>query len=219
MFRGTSNSFRRYGNPFGRVAAHRCLLRLLVALFLLQHIGRVWFGSNFFGNYVALSASALRHGYVWTLLSYAFLHGGCFHLLLNGLLLHGVGRFVEERVGPGHFLGIFLGSALAGAWFWLWLRPTAGSLVGASAGIVGLLAYLCLCLPQHRSWLLLLFVPIRLQLRTLLGLLFALEIGGFLLLELPGLGTIAHSAHLGGLVAGAGYFFCRETLSLRRPRR
>ncbi|MDR2377513.1 MAG: rhomboid family intramembrane serine protease [Puniceicoccales bacterium] len=219
MFRGTGKSFGRY-RPFGRVAAHRCLLRLLVGLFLLQHVGRVWFGSDFFGDYAALSASALRHGYVWTLLSYAFLHGGCLHLLLNGLLLHGVGRFVEERVGPGHFLGIFLGSALAGAGFWLCLQPALPcSLIGASAGIAGLLAYACLDLPQQRSWLLLLFVPIRLQLRTLLGLLFTLEIGGFLLLELPGLVPIAHSAHLGGLVAGTGYFFCRETLSLRRPRR
>jgi membrane associated rhomboid family serine protease len=169
---------------------------------------------------MVLSASSLQDGHVWTLLSYALLHGSCLHLLVNGLTLHFIGRFIEQGLGPGHFLKIFLSSTLAGACFWLCLQPTAtGSLIGASAGIAGLLAYACLCFPQHcASLLLFLVIPVRLRLRTLLGLLFAFEIGAFLLLELPGRDLIAHSAHLGGLIAGSGYFFCQEYI-FRRTRR
>jgi len=204
--------------PSGRPAVHRALLWLLVAVFLLQRLARGGPGPGFWEHCVALSLPALQRGCVWTILSYALLHHGALHLLLNGLTLHCVGSFLRWRLRPRHFLGLFGTATLAGALLWLCFRPSpVQRLAGASAGILGLLAYACLCAPQYRVTVLLFGVfPLRLQLRTLLGLLFVSGGLGLLFGELSGRGHIAHSAHLGGLIAGVLYFFALESLSRRR---
>jgi membrane associated rhomboid family serine protease len=86
-----------------------------------------------------------------------------------------------------------------------------GTLVGASAGIMGLLAYTCMAFPKCTLSVLLFFIiPIRMQLKTLFVLLLLLEGYGFLAHEVLGSGFVAHSAHLGGLISGALYFFIQK---------
>ena len=78
---------------------------------------------------------------IWTLLTYAFLHGGWTHVGLNVIWLAAFGPPVARRIGPVRFLLLFAATAIAGAlvhWAFNWLDFTP--LIGASAGVSGLMA-------------------------------------------------------------------------------
>jgi len=153
----------------------------------------------------------LKHGYVWQLLSFQFLHSGLIHLLLNSWGLYVFGRPVEEALGKSRFVQLYLGSGIFGgllhAGCSYFLPQHFGGLmdgarvpvVGASAGLYGLIAAYAGLFPHQRLTLLLFFVlPITLTARALLIASVALAVSGLLLAT----DNVAHGAHLGGMLAG-----------------
>jgi membrane associated rhomboid family serine protease len=80
----------------------------------------------------------VAHGDWWRLISAAFLHYGPFHLLLNMLALWWFGSMLEQRIGSGRFLAIYVVSGIAGSAGALMLDPTTPT-VGASGAIFGVL--------------------------------------------------------------------------------
>src|SRR5216683_8422179 len=136
--------------PFpSRRSATVTLLIVNVAAFLAQIVlsSFLHYPAN---KYFALSLEGLRHGYVWQLITYQFMHGGVIHLLLNCWAIFVFGREVEAALGRKSFLtlyfcsgvigGLFqaaLGKALAGM---LYNPSYLGPTVGASAGAFGLVA-------------------------------------------------------------------------------
>jgi rhomboid protease GluP len=89
----------------------------------------------------ALFAPALRDGDWWRLGSYAFLHIGWAHLLVNSWALWVLAPQLELTYGSNFTLGLFAASALAGgAGSALWNLHTGQSVVaaGASGGVFGL---------------------------------------------------------------------------------
>ncbi len=76
-----------------------------------------------------------------TPLTYAFLHGGWTHLMINALTLAAFGAPVAQRLGTGRFLWFFVACAVAGALTHYALHPLdATPVVGASAAISGTMA-------------------------------------------------------------------------------
>src|SRR5207302_4643293 len=78
----------------------------------------------------------VAHGDWWRLIMAAFLHYGPFHLGLNMFALYWFGSLLEQRIGSGKFLMLYLVSGLAGsagALVWSPLVPT----VGASGALLG----------------------------------------------------------------------------------
>lgn len=191
-------------SPFdARRSATVILLFSLVAAFIAQSaLGRF---SHFPVNaYLALSVDGLRHGYVWQLLSFQFLHGGIIHLLLNCWAIFVFGREIEEALGPKRFLTLYflsgtvgglvqaLFGVLLGGWF-------AAPVVGASAGGFGLIAAFAALYPERQLTLLIFFIiPVTLRAKFLL--LFCALAGVFGII-FPG-GNVAHAAHLGGMLTG-----------------
>lgn len=182
-------------------------LGLLAGFFVLQNIATLWFGSRAIIDYGALSGTGIRSGQVWTLLTYALLHGGIGHLLLNGLGLYFIGRELQSRFGPERFLKLILATALGGALVWLGVnlnRP--GSVIGASGVLMGFLAVFACLHPRRPITLLLFFIlPVTVQPLWVVVVLGGVDLFGFIFYELPSnrsLYGIAHSAHLGGLAAG-----------------
>ncbi len=197
-------------------------LGLLVGVFVTEQILRVWIGSEALLDYGALSSIGIRTGQVWTVLTYALLHGGIGHLLMNGLGLYFIGRELQTRLGPTRFLQLILFAALGGALVWLGVhlnRP--GSVIGASGVLMAFLAVFACYEPRRPIQLLLFFVlPITVQPIWVVGVLGSIDLLGFLFYELPksqSLYGVAHSAHLGGLAAGwlfYQFFVARSSLSL-----
>lgn len=155
-------------------------------------------------DYFALSADGLRHGYVWQLLTFQFMHGGLIHLLLNCWAIYIFGREVEEALGQRSFLTLYFSSGIIGGLFQalagVLLGGTfAGPVVGASAGAFGLIAAFAILYPERPLTLLLFFIiPVNLRAKFLLIFSALIALFGIAFRA----GNIAHAAHLGGMLTG-----------------
>jgi len=176
-----------------------CLTLILinVACYILQHTVRG------FEETLALFPQRLQNGNVWELLSYQFLHGGLFHLLINCAMIWFAGRQIEEALGKAKFLVLYLvagvfGGLLQCALSWSGFLPPAG-VVGASAGIFGLIAAFAMVYWERELTFLIMFViPVRMKAKYLLIALAVIGVLGIISKE----GGIAHGAHLGGMIWG-----------------
>ena len=176
-----------------------CLTLILinVACYILQHTVRG------FEEALALFPQRLQNGNVWELLSYQFLHGGLFHLLINCAMIWFAGRQIEEALGKAKFLVLYLvagvfGGLLQCALSWSGFLPPAG-VVGASAGIFGLIAAFAMVYWERELTFLIMFViPVRMKAKYLLIALAVIGVLGIISKE----GGIAHGAHLGGMIWG-----------------
>lgn len=85
-------------------------------------------------------ALILQGGESWRLLTAGFLHGGLFHIAMNGFALFQIGPIVEEVYGWTRYLVIFVASTIGGFFCsMLWSMYSPHSSVGASAAICGLI--------------------------------------------------------------------------------
>ena len=151
----------------------------------------------------SLQAEELKKGKVWKLLTYQFLHGGFFHLLINCLMIWFAGRQIEESLGKFKFLSLYLIAGVFGGilqCILTWVGFLANSpVVGASAGVSGLIAAFAMLLWNRELTFLLMFIfPITMKAKFLLLVLFAIDSIGLL----AGGTNIAHGAHLGGMIWG-----------------
>ena len=171
----------------------------------------------------SLSLPNLLRGYVWTPITYGFLHdpNGLMHILFNGIGLYFIGRYLQGVLGPVRFLEVFFFTVLMGAVVFLLTRLIAFPaipVIGASAGVLGMLTILCLMLWDQE--LRLLFPPIAIKAKYILYFTMVLEGFNFLFNELPGTSLTADSAsaHVGGMVGGYLYYrylMNRPTLTSR----
>jgi membrane associated rhomboid family serine protease len=118
--------------------------KALVAINVGVYIAELATGGDVYGQgsriYTdgVLWAPFVGDGDYWRLITAAFLHYGPFHLLLNMLALWWFGSLLEQRIGSGRFLLLYLVSGLAGSAGALLLDPTIPT-VGASGAIFGIL--------------------------------------------------------------------------------
>jgi membrane associated rhomboid family serine protease len=141
-----------------------------------------------------------------TLISSFFLHAGLFHLLLNMYFLIVFGDRVEDNLGRMRYALLLAGSHLAGLVLHGALDPRSGvPLVGASAGISGVLAYSAITFPNVRLGFLwrfdLRFRWIRIPAWRALILFVLLQLG-IAWLQVKGFGSVSALGHLGGLAVG-----------------
>jgi len=207
-------SFRRVRSaPWSPTIA---LLAVLIAIFLLQQLLHLK-GSAWIEHYFGLSLDGIRRGRLWQVLTFQFLHGGWFHILLNGFTLYSLGRFMEEVIGRSRFLGLYFLSGIAGGALQIVTTLLLNHnpyipMVGASAGIAGLLGAFAAMYPHRRLTIFIIVFPLSIRAEVLLWVFLGLSVFGTLL---P-FGGIAHAAHLGGLLAGLAYV--RFLLRRRSPR-
>ena len=69
------------------------------------------------GDYLALSWSGLKSGYVWQLITFQFLHAGIWHLIFNCWAIYMFGREVEIALGAKRFLVLYFSSGVVGGLF------------------------------------------------------------------------------------------------------
>lgn len=76
-------------------------------------------------------------GEYWRLVTSAFLHADAMHILFNMYALFALGRILEDFLGKGRYIAIYLFSALTGGLLSYYYTPNVS--VGASGAIFGLL--------------------------------------------------------------------------------
>jgi membrane associated rhomboid family serine protease len=142
---------------------------------------------------------------VWQPVTYMFLHSttSFSHILFNMLALWMIGTDLERTWGTRFFVKYYFVTGIGAAATSLLLALFSQTFyltitVGASGAIYGLLLAFAMYFP-HRQLILFIFpVPARIAVTILGTIAFLSSFGG------PG-GSVAHSAHLGGLVVGYLY--------------
>ena len=221
--------YMRESNPAKGLAPLLWLIGALVGGFILQRIVD-WAAPGATYDWLALTSESIRHGRVWTLLTYSFLHepDNLLHLILNALSILFIGRLLLPTIGARRFLLTYGGAVLAGGVFWLAVNFTNANhpaLLGASAGAYGLLALFCCRFAFERMTVLLFFIiPVTIVPRYFLIVIGAIETIFFLFAELFPVGArsaFAHSAHVAGMIAGIIAYRAmteRESASEEAPR-
>ena len=184
--------------------ATRITTVVLIALFVVQIMAMLGMGverGTAFLRFLSLVPSEIAHGrHLWGLLTYMFLHAGWFHLLGNLYFLNVFGDNVEDRLGLGRVIGLYLLSGFMGGV----LQTVLGgnpelSIVGASGAIAGLMGAYLVLFPRVKVWMVLFFMHWRVPI--------ALYLGGWVLMNIAGWYFGGHAvawwAHLGGFLTGA----------------
>ena len=148
---------------------------------------------------------------IWQPLTYMFLHGGFFHILFNMLTLWMFGTELERMWGTRFFTKYYFACGLGAAATQVLLSFVPGGFgdqmylsttIGASGAVYGVLLAYALYFP-HRTLLFMFIFPLQAR-------YFVMILGGIALLSsIGGGGGVAHTAHLGGLVAG--YLYLKGT--------
>ncbi|MET0509839.1 MAG: rhomboid family intramembrane serine protease [Burkholderiaceae bacterium] len=137
----------------------------------------------------------------WQLLTYSFLHADIWHIAFNMLAVWMFGSQIEQvwgtrRLALTYFISVVTG-ALCHLLVGMLFGAGGGPVIGASAGVFGILLAYALLFPHNK--VILLIPPIPLPARVFVGLYAALE----LFLGVTGTQEgVAHFAHLGGLIGG-----------------
>ena len=192
------------------------LIVINVAVFVLdQLLGRAMDMMPFkqWGHF-SFAAAILRFQ-IWRLITFQFLHSGVMHLLFNMLCLHFAGSFLETHLGSRRFLGFYLTSGAGGAvvylLFWMsgvLIESPHTELIGASAGVYGLLVALAILAPHGTVFMW--PIPIPLTMRTLAWILIGIAM---FTVVTSGQNAGGEAAHLGG--AAVGYLVFKFPAMLR----
>ncbi|HZT82713.1 MAG TPA: rhomboid family intramembrane serine protease [Gemmataceae bacterium] len=230
--------YRREGPSFLSALADRgqmCkwLVAINVVLFVLQILAQQGaFGSYEMGtrkgdpvtDALDLNTASVLQGQVWRLVTYAFLHGGIWHILFNMLFLWWFGHEMEEMYGKWEFLTFYLTSAVLGGVAYV-LTQAAGiggdePCIGASGAVTAVMVLFAFHFPR-RVILLFFFLPVPIW--AFVAFQVARDALGFVSGVQNGVAT---AVHLGGAVCGFAYYKSQVRLlsllpslqSLRGPR-
>ncbi|MCI7643502.1 MAG: rhomboid family intramembrane serine protease [Lentisphaeria bacterium] len=209
------NNQPRSGGALSSVGGMQMLWILIginVAAFFLFGEPKALYGTNilFFdgaplANYLVLSMDGLKNGYFWQLITAAFMHGGITHLLFNMWGLYIFGSLIAPTLGGNKMLWLYLIGGFSGNALWLAFNYNSPSLLlGASGALFGVMLVTAMLRPNERFVLLLFPVPIKTT--TLIVVYSIIEV----LMLLNNGDSVAHLAHLGGLLGG--YIFAKITL-------
>jgi membrane associated rhomboid family serine protease len=190
-----------------------------VAVFLLQLIGLHLYGDDVVGDALAFSPEAMADHRYWTVLTYAWAHAvemfgdsGLFwlHIVSNMIPLICLGPALEELLGHGRYLGLYLGGAIASVLVWsVFNRDVDEPIIGASGAVFAIIAAIGTAIPRARVTVFLFYVlPLRMSMRVLALTVCGVEVASILFHWMP---EVAHTAHLGG--AAFGFFY---VLAIRR---
>lgn len=165
---------------------------------------------------------AIEQGQVWRFLGFQFLHAGFFHLFSNMIVMYFFGPMIEAYLGPRRFLAYYLLCGIAGPVAYLlmsaagylasppWMPPDLAHyipLIGASAGVFGIIIGAARVAPDVE--VMLLIPPVPMKLKTLAWFLVGLAAYTVIFFgDRAGYNAGGEAAHLGG--AALGYLLIRR---------
>lgn len=136
----------------------------------------------------AMWGPLVEQGEIWRMGTATFLHYGLTHVAVNMISLFIIGREIEQALGKGRYLLVYLVAGLGGSLAVLLFTPNA-VVAGASGSVFGLLGAAGVLMIRNKA-----------NLQPLIGILVLNAVISFL----PG---ISLAAHVGGLLVGAALTF------------
>ncbi len=167
--------------------------------------------------------------FVWTLVTYMFLHGSLMHLFINMLQLYFFGPEVERALGTRQFFYFYLLCGAGGVLF-NFVSPLAiqamgamglaqtpplfgTSVIGASGATMGVLCAFAMLNPQQKIFLFPIPIPITARWLVIFFIFTNIMTG----LQ-PG-SSVSVATHLGGIAVGAAFMKFRPEIGKWRWRR
>lgn len=183
------------------------LIVILIACFLIQSI-LLFYGRYDLSQHLGLTLEGIKEGKIWQLVTFQFLHIPIwpFHVLFNCLGLYFFGRPVEQVLGPKKFTLVYLLAGIVGGILQILVALILPhhddlSVVGASAGICGIIAIFCALHPMQEMTTWIYFFPVTIRAKYFLMFLAGFSLFGVIV---PFSNT-ADAAHLGGILFGLAY--------------
>jgi membrane associated rhomboid family serine protease len=183
------------------------LVIINVIIFLFQGLLGRWV-ITYFGLTPYMVFTSLA---VWQFVTYLFLHGGFWHVFWNMFALWMFGSDLERHWGSRQFLKFYLVAGVGAGVLSVILAPTSTvPTIGASGSIYGILLAYGMMFPNRLVYLYFLFpVKVKYFVAVLGALAFFSALGS------PG-STVAHVAHLGGMIFG--FLYLKGWLSISGAR-
>ena len=142
----------------------------------------------------------------WSIVTYSFIHSGFFHLFWNMYLLYFSSRLFLNLFSVKIFLNVYFLGVVVGAFTFLFsyalfpaFQNAAPSMIGASAGVMGIFVFICTYSPDQEIRII--FFNLKLRYLAI----------GFVLMDIiqiPYGNAGGHLAHLGG--AGLGFLYAQR---------
>jgi membrane associated rhomboid family serine protease len=168
---------------------------------------------DYIHTWLTMSVGSLLAGAWWEPLTSMWVHApffgwGVLHLVFNMTTLAGVGKVAARESGVPRYLVLYFSTGLVAALFFIiealvrahGFGDTAMldvPVMGASGAVCGVLGAFAVFSPDTKLYVML--VPVAIRARTAVWGLIAISAA---LLVTSSAGIIAHSAHIGGLLAG-----------------
>jgi membrane associated rhomboid family serine protease len=195
-----------YGRRMYNFSMTIVLIAINLVVFVWTEISTAYFPAacQVTYQYGELSNYGIAHGYLWQYLTFQFLHLGRMHFTFNMLGLFFLGRPVEQLIGSRKAMMLYLSSGIIGGIFQSFLglifpNVFGVSVVGASAGVCGLLAALGTLEPEA-DFLVFFLLPVKAKYLAWIGAVVAA-----FYVVVPAEPGIAHAAHLGGMAAAFAF--------------
>lgn len=189
----------------------KVILIINVAVFIIDHLVDNMAGPGFLATYLGLDCDLIRTPLfpllLFQLITYQFMHGDLWHILINMMILWFFGRELETHLGARRFLVLYLLSGVAGGLLQLIGSLLAGGetlplVVGASAAVFGVLVYFAFMWPNRPVLMFPIMVPIKAKTLALIFVGISVLYGLF-----PAQGDMtSHLGHLGGAIFGFLFF-------------
>ncbi len=187
---------------------------LLVVLFVvayiaftLQNIDQPYLWNFLTNNFTLKAGQVFKISGIYTYVTYAFMHFGFFHLLMNLIVLYYIGNLFITYFNERKFIIYYLFGAIFGGVFFVlsanfWFLNNQVSLAGASASITALLVGLAVKMPYYK-------IHIRFIGFVELWILAIIWIA-FSFISIPNGNAGGQIAHLGGAFFGWIYTYLED---------
>jgi membrane associated rhomboid family serine protease len=185
---------------------------LLLAVILVAGVAGLSVAPRLIGAGLLRPWMVYRGRKLHTLLTSGFVHASYGHLLFNALTLWSFGFPLEQRIGSGRFLLLYVAGLLISDLGTVWRQrnnPDYASL-GASGAILAVLFASILYFPLQSIFMMFIPVPIPAWLFALGYLAYSLYASRFVR------DHINHDAHLGGALTGIVFVLVSDPSALRR---
>ena len=175
------------------------LIAINVAVFLLDALTR---GKLSLLGYFSQTL-AVNNLEIWRFITFQFLHANLEHIGFNMISLYFFGPIVENHLGSRRYLAFYLLSGIGGAAMYLllllfgFMHNPADALVGASAGIFGILIASTRVAPN--ATVIMMLLPIPMKLRTMAWIMVGIAVYTVIF---HGRNAGGEAAHLGGAAVG-----------------
>jgi len=174
------------------------LLIVLNTVFFLYTISDL----NHFIDFFGFTSGNLLDGRFFTAITYMFLHGNVWHLILNMWFLWVFGDNLESRLGKVKFLAFYLLCGIMGAIVYaLAMSDPNTALIGASGAISGVLGGYLVLFPKNKIRTFLFVYVASIPAVIYIFIWFLLQLFSTSALDT----SVAYFSHIGGLVAGMAF--------------